>query len=138
MSEEKDKFSARLLDFEMNGMTKRQKDVLSKQLVILIDKAARARDALEVVEIQRMQERLNAIELNRPVNVFDYLRDVFIEGQIAVFTFFDLVGIILFFFPSLAQSLIDDVSVIRLVGGIIFFVSFLWANFNLYKKLSEE
>ena len=136
MSEEKDKVSAKLFDFEMNGMNQRQKDVLSKELELLIDAEARKRDALEVSKLQRMQERLNAIKVKRPVNIFDYMKDVFVEGQRSVLTVFDIVGIILFFFPSIAQSLVTDIALTRLIGGLIFFISFLWANFSVYKKLS--
>lgn len=136
MSEEKNKVSAQLLDFEMNGINQRQKDVLSKALSLLINKAAHQRDALEIVDLQRMQERLNAIKLNRRVNIFDYLKDVFVESQRSIYSFFDIIGVILFFFPSVAQSLINDVTLTRIIGGLIFFISFLSANFNLYKKLS--
>jgi hypothetical protein len=136
MSEEKDKVSAQLMDFEMNGITQRQKDVLSREIELLKDKATRKRDALELSEIIRMQERLNSIKLNRPVNILDYMKDVFIEGQRSIYAIFDLVGIILFFFPSVAQSLTTDLSITRIVGGLIFFISFTWANYSLYKKLS--
>ena len=136
MSESKDKVNSLLLEFEMYGITERQKNVLSKAIKLLVDKAAGERDALELVDLQRMQKRLNDIKLNRSVNIFDYLNAVFIEGQPITFIFFDFVGIILFFFPSVGQSLINDVTLTRVVGGSIFFVSFLWANYNLYKKLS--
>ena len=136
MSEEKDKVAARLVDFEMSGVTQRQKDVLAREIERLMDAATRKRDALELSHLKGMQERLNSIKLNRPVNIFDYLKDVFIEGQRSVLTIFDIVGIILFFFPSIAQSLITDVALTRVIGGSIFFISFLWAKFSLYKKLS--
>ena len=136
MSEEKDKVSAQLFEFEMNGITQRQKDVLSKEIDLLIDAEARKRNALEVSKLERMRDRLNAIKLNRPVNIFDYMKDVFVEGQRSVLTVFDIAGIILFFFPSIAQSLVTDIALTRLIGGLIFFISFLWANFSVYKKLS--
>jgi hypothetical protein len=41
-------------------------------------------------------------------------------------------------FPHLAQGLVDDETLARNIGGVIFFVSFLLANFNLYRKLSSE
>ena len=138
MNEDKDKVIAQLLDFEMNGITQRQKDVLSRAIDLLKDKATRKRDALELSELTRMQERLNSIKLNRPVNILNYMKDVFIEGQRSIFAIFDLVGIILFFFPSIAQSLTTDTSITRIVGGLIFFISFMWANFSLYKKFSEK
>jgi len=136
MSEEKDRVSTQLFDFEMNGMNQRQKDVVSNEIGSLLNAAARKRDALELSDLQKMQERLNAIKVNRPVNIFDYLKDVFVESQRRILTVFDIVGIILFFFPSVAQSLITDVALTRIIGGLIFFVSFLWANYSLYKRLS--
>ena len=136
MSEEKDKVSAQLFEFEMHGITQRQKDVLSRAINLLMDVASRKRETLEICRLQKMQAHLNAIKVKRPVNIFDYLKDVFIEGQRSVFTVFDIVGVILFFFPSIAQSLITDIALTRIIGGLIFFISFLWANFNLYKKLS--
>jgi len=67
-----------------------------------------------------------------------YLKEIFGESQRVVFTVFDVVGIVLFFFPHLAQGLVDDETLARNIGGAIFFVSFLLANFNLYRKLSSE
>jgi hypothetical protein len=63
-----------------------------------------------------------------------YLKAIFAESQRLVFTAFDIVGIILFFFPHLAQGLVDDVTIARGVGGLIVFMSFLLANFTLYRK----
>ena len=138
MNEEKDRVRTQLLDFEMSGsITKRQKDVISREIADLIKDAAGQRDALELSHLQAMQSRLDRIKLKKPVNFFSYLKDIFTEGQRIVFTVFDIVGIVLFFFPSLAQSLINDVALTRIIGGSIFFISFLWANFSLYKKLSE-
>jgi hypothetical protein len=67
-----------------------------------------------------------------------YLKEVFGESQRIVFTVFDVIGIVLFFFPHLAQGLVDDEALARSIGGLIFFISFLLANFNLYRKLSAE
>ena len=39
----------------------------------------------------------------RTVNIFDYLRSVFIEGQSILLLIFDLIGILLFFVPSIGQ-----------------------------------
>ncbi|MBN1449984.1 MAG: hypothetical protein JW963_03140 [Anaerolineales bacterium] len=55
MSEEKDRVNNLLFDFELHGLTNRQKEVLSEAFVRLLDDATRKRDALEVVNIQRMQ-----------------------------------------------------------------------------------
>jgi hypothetical protein len=65
-----------------------------------------------------------------------YLKEIFGESQRYIFTVFDVVGIILLFFPRLAQGLIDDEVLARTIGGLIFFASFSLANFNLYRKLS--
>ena len=72
----------------------------------------------------------------RSLIFFDYLRSVFIEGQSIFLLIFDLIGILLLFVPSLGQSFFDDAILTRAIGGAIFFISFLWANYNLYKKLS--
>lgn len=135
-NEKKDQINARLLDFEMEGITQRQKDVMKREIQSLLKGAARQRDALEVHRINEMKERLNAIKLNRPVNIFDYIKDVFIESRQRIYTLFDIVGIVLFFIPSTAEILIANAVYTRLVGGIIFFISFVGANYNLYKKLS--
>lgn len=65
-----------------------------------------------------------------------YLKEIFGESQRIIFTVFDVIGIILFFFPHLAQGLVGDETLAKSIGGLIFFVSFLLANFNLYRKLS--
>jgi len=123
MNEEKDRVRTQLLDFEMSGsITKRQKDVISREIADLIKDAAGQRDALELSHLQAMQSRLDRIKLKKPVNFFSYLKDIFTEGQRIVFTVFDIVGIVLFFFPSLAQSLINDVALTRIIGGSIFFI----------------
>ena len=132
----KDQVNNRLIDFEMEGITQRQKDVMKREIQLLLTDAARRRDALEVHGINAMKERLDAIKLNRPINIFDYIKDIFIESRQRIYTLFDIVGIGLFFFPSVAETLITNASYARLVGGIIFFLSFVGANYNLYKKLS--
>lgn len=67
-----------------------------------------------------------------------YIKAIFAETRNLIFNFFDILGIALFFCPTLAASLVDDESLVRVIGGIIFFVSFLLANFLLYKKLAEQ
>lgn len=96
MIDDKEKVSALLLEFEMNGATERQKGVLSKAIDLLIDEAARKRDALEINKLQRMQKRLDEIKLNRSVNFFDYLKALFTEGQSIAFAIFDIIGIVIF------------------------------------------
>ena len=67
-----------------------------------------------------------------------YLKAVFAEGQPLVFTAFDVIGIVLFFFPHLAEGLVEDESLARTIGGFIFFASFLLANFSLYRRLAQS
>ncbi|HUK99570.1 MAG TPA: hypothetical protein VLX29_01805 [Nitrospirota bacterium] len=105
MSEEKDKVRSQLLDFEMNGsITQRQKDVMAREIDVLLQDGARQRDALEVVHLQEMQEQLNAIKLSKPASILDYIKEVFGEGQQIAFTIFDIIGIILLSLPSLANG----------------------------------
>lgn len=63
-----------------------------------------------------------------------YLKAVFAESQRLVFTVFDIVGIVLFFFPYLAEGLVKDEGLARIIGGFIFFTAFLLANFTLYRR----
>ena len=67
-----------------------------------------------------------------------YLNAVFVESQRRLFTAFDVVGIVLFLFPHLAERLTKDVSLVRITGAIIFLVSFVLANFTLYRKTARE
>jgi hypothetical protein len=63
-----------------------------------------------------------------------YLDELLIEGISKAFTLFDILGIILFFFPSPANNLVQNEVTTRIVGGVIFFLSFLLSNFVLYRK----
>jgi len=67
-----------------------------------------------------------------------YLKAVFGETWKKVLTLFDILGIALFFYPTLAESLISNESLVRTIGGLIFFISFLLANFSLYSELAES
>jgi hypothetical protein len=67
-----------------------------------------------------------------------YLKEIFGESQRIVFTAFDLIGIGLFFFPRIAQGLVDNEVFARSIGGLIFFISFLLANFNLFRRLTAK
>lgn len=71
------------------------------------------------------------------VDLFAYLKAVFVETWQKVFTLFDVLGIVLFFRPKLADFLIGDESLTRTIGGIIFSCSFLLANFSLYRQITE-
>lgn len=66
-----------------------------------------------------------------------YLKAVFVETWQKVFTLFDILGIALFIYPKLAGGLANDESLVRTIGGLIFLVSFLLANFSLYRQLTE-
>lgn len=64
-----------------------------------------------------------------------YLKEVLWEGLQKLFTFFDILGIVLFFFPQLAERVFENKWLARRIGVIIFVASFLFANFILYRKL---
>jgi len=67
-----------------------------------------------------------------------YLYDVLIGGFQLVFTFFTALGVILFFNPSLAERLTADNLLARIVGAVICLISFLLANFLLYRRLKGK
>ena len=67
-----------------------------------------------------------------------YLRAIFIETWQKVFTLFEILGMVLFFYPKLADGFVNNESLVRTVGGVVFFISFLLANFSLYRKLIED
>jgi hypothetical protein len=69
---------------------------------------------------------------------FAYLKEVFVESQRLVFTAFDVLGIGLLFYPYLAESLTDNLMYVRIIGGGIFLVSFLLANFTLYRRMAHD
>ena len=70
-------------------------------------------------------------------DLINYLKAMFAEGRRSVLTAFDIVGMVLFFFPKVTQKLFDDELSTRIIGGLIFCLSFVYANFLLYKKLSK-
>jgi hypothetical protein len=67
--------------------------------------------------------------------VLAYLKATFLESEKIVFTLFDVLGIALFLAPGLAAKLLDDRSLVQLVGGGIFLLSFIVANYVSYKNL---
>jgi hypothetical protein len=71
------------------------------------------------------------------IDFLSYLKAVFVETWQKVFTLFDILGIALFVYPKLAGSIANDESLIRTIGGLIFLISFLLANFALYRQLAE-
>jgi len=66
-----------------------------------------------------------------------YLKSVFGTTWKIAFTVFDILGIGLFFCPKLAEGLVNNELLVRAIGGLIFFISFLLANFFLYRELAE-
>ena len=133
MAEEIERVRTEIFQLEMKGViTPKQKTAIKNEIEVLLQDASRKRDALIVQDIQKVDARLEDIRLSKPANLFGYFKEVFIEGRQTVFTIFDALGIILFLFPTLAQSLVSNVSLTRIVGGLIFFASFLWANYTLY------
>lgn len=68
----------------------------------------------------------------------NYIKAVFVESGRWVFTIFDILGFILFFQPQLAESLLRDIQLTRTIGGSIFLLSFIFANFALYRRLSPQ
>src|SRR5574341_2205140 len=67
-----------------------------------------------------------------------YLKSVFLESGRWVLAIFDILGVILFLQPHFAESLLQNTQTIRAVGGSIFLVSFVIANFTLYRKLVPQ
>jgi len=67
-----------------------------------------------------------------------YFRAVFIESWRWIAIGFDIVGIVMFCSPSSLERLTQDEPLTRAVGGSIFFVSFLAANFSLYREIYHE
>jgi hypothetical protein len=63
-----------------------------------------------------------------------YLKATFLESEKIVFTLFDVLGIALFLAPGLAESL-GDRSLVWLVGGGTFLLSFMVANYVSYRNL---
>lgn len=68
-----------------------------------------------------------------------YLKAVFIQDWWRLVCFcFDVLGIVLFFFPKLALIIGKDEGFARWVGGGIVFFSFFLANFLLYRRLTAS
>ena len=66
----------------------------------------------------------------------EYLKAVFIDGQQRLFTLFDLLGVVLLIWPNLAEALVEDVRLARIIGGVFVLLSFVLANFAVYRRLS--
>ena len=57
-----------------------------------------------------------------------------IEGKNWIFTLFDVLGMFLFSFPHLAQSIVSNDKYVQNIGITIVLISYTFANFVLYKK----
>lgn len=66
-----------------------------------------------------------------------YLRAIFLGTRQIGFTIFEVLVVVLFLCPKLAGIFTSDESLARTVAGLIFFISFLLANFTLYIKLAD-
>jgi hypothetical protein len=71
-------------------------------------------------------------------DILSYFKVVFGEGIRLVFTLFDVVGVIFFFFPAVGESIGLNVSEARSIGGGIFLASFIIANFLVYQTLLHK
>ncbi len=67
-----------------------------------------------------------------------YLKAIFAQTSQVIFTFLDVVGLVLFVYPSLAQGLQSDESLTRIIAGSILFLSFFLGNFTLYRNLARD
>jgi len=68
----------------------------------------------------------------------EFIKAVFWESWQKAFTFFGILGIIQFFFPNFNEKLIREEALARTIGGSVFFISFLIANFVVYLKLTAN
>ena len=68
-------------------------------------------------------------------DIAGYLRAVFIASWRWIGILVDMLGILLFCFPSSLKWLIEDEPLTRAIGSVVFFVSFLVANFFVYREL---
>lgn len=66
-----------------------------------------------------------------------YLWAVFVEAWHLLFTALDIVGLILFLNPQIAQRLTDE-GTTRMVGALLIVASFVIANFLAWKKARRE
>jgi len=71
-------------------------------------------------------------------DLVSYLKEVLWEGLQKVFTCFDILGIVIFFRPQLAERLTRNEWAATGIGASIFVLSFLVANFILYRKLKGQ
>jgi hypothetical protein len=51
---------------------------------------------------------------------FSYLKAVFVGVQQIVFTVFDIIGLVIFFYPNMGNSLGSNLNIVRFFGAIVF------------------
>ena len=71
-------------------------------------------------------------------DIQNYLKELFTEGKNWLLTLFDILGMVLFLFPHLAQGIVSNNAIVRTIGLAIFLLSFLGANFILYRKSHKK
>ena len=71
-------------------------------------------------------------------DIWVYLKAVFVGGAQWVFTFFDALGVTIFFCSDLGKWISLNESLARSIGGSIVLASFLLANFSLYRKSAKK
>jgi hypothetical protein len=67
-----------------------------------------------------------------------YFKDIATGMLPAFLLFLDILGAIIFFFPQVTASFVANLALVRLVGGILVFVSFFIANFCMYRRLVKR
>jgi hypothetical protein len=67
-----------------------------------------------------------------------YLKAVFVDGIRKVFTLFEVLGIAFYFFPGFDEWLRLNEGLRRSIGGAVILISFILANFSLYRKRATE
>jgi hypothetical protein len=95
MNEVFDGIKVKLLGFELNGISKQQKDVMSRAIDELASDAVRKRDALRLVRVKDLQARLNALVPGesgvQPVNIqqkiqgdLDLLKEIAVQKELMI------------------------------------------------------
>lgn len=71
-------------------------------------------------------------------DISGYLRAVFVESWRWTAIVFDVVGIVMFCSPSSFERVTQNAALAQAIGGGVFFLSFLVANFLLYREIHVE
>ncbi len=70
--------------------------------------------------------------------ILRYIKDIFADSSVILFTLFDLIGIIIFFYPTINTEIETYLLEARIVGISLIAISFFLANVRLYKKHQQE